>query len=214
VRRALEACGYDRSFERVAPEGPALTAVGAAVPGCDGIRIDRADNTVSLPAGVALDLGGVGKGLAADIVVRGLVERGARGACVAMGGDVRVAGRRGRGYGWTIEVEDPFDETRSLCSRTIVDGAIVTSTTRFRRWKRGDRTLHHIVDPVTAAPAARGVTAVIAEGDETWWAEGVAKAALVAGVADGLALLERLGVAGVIVTDEGIVHESTRWTQR
>ncbi len=214
VRRALEANGYDRTFSSVAPDGPALTATSVAAPGCDGIRIDRSECTVSVPDGVALDLGGVGKGLAADIVVTGLVERGAHGACVAMGGDVRVAGRRGRTYGWTIEVEDPFDESRALCSRTIVDGAIVTSTTRYRRWRRGDRELHHIIDPATGTPADRGVTAVIAEGDDAWWAEGVAKAALVAGVDDGLMLLERLGVAGVVVGDDGERYESTRWTRR
>ena len=56
--------------------------------------------------------------------------------------------------------------------------------------------MHHIIDPATGAPAERGVAAVIAEADEAWWAEGVAKAALVAGVGDGLALLERLGRRG------------------
>ena len=56
------------------------------------MRIDRDHNTVALPAGVQLDLGGIGKGLAADLVASGLVERGALGACVALGGDVRVAG--------------------------------------------------------------------------------------------------------------------------
>ena len=45
-----------------------------------------------------------------------------------------------------------------------------------------------------------------------WWAEGVAKAALVAGVDDGIALLERLGIAAVVVDDRGNRHETTYWT--
>jgi len=214
VRRALEASGYDRTFRRVAPTGPPLVEPRRAAPGCDGVRVDRLRSTVSIPAGVTLDLGGVGKGLAADLVATGLVGRGATGACVGLGGDVRVAGRGLDGGAWMIDVEDPFDDTRVLCSRTLADGAIVTSTTRFRRWTRGGEVLHHIIDPATGAPADRGVTAVVAVGDAAWWAEGMAKAALVAGVDDGIEMLERLGVAAVILDDHGDRHATARWTQQ
>ena len=213
IHRALEASGYDRTFRLVAPAGPALAEPPHAAPGCDGVRIDRRGCTVSLPAGVSLDLGGVGKGLAADLVATGLVERGASGACVGLGGDVRVAGRGPDGGAWVIEVEDPIDETRVLCSRTLLDSAIVTCTTRFRRWTRGGEMLHHIIDPATGASADRGATAVVAVGDAAWWAEGVAKAALVAGPGGGIALLERLGVAAVIVGDHGDRYATSRWAQ-
>lgn len=211
IRRALEANGYDRTFGCVPPNGPALTEPPLPAPGCDRIRLDRMNSTIAFPSGVTLDLGGVGKGLAADLVATGLVARGAAGACVGMGGDVRVAGRGPDGGAWSIEVEDPFDESRVLCTRRLDCNAIVTTTTRFRRWTRGDAVLHHIIDPVTGAPAARGVTAVIAEGDDAWWTEGVAKAALVAGVNDGLELLERLGVAAIIFDDDGDRHATASW---
>ena len=71
--------------------------------------------------------------------------------------------------------------------------------------------MHHIIDPATGEPADRGVVAVVAQADEAWWAEGVAKAALVAGVDAGLELLERLGVAAVVVDDDGRRHPTTRW---
>jgi thiamine biosynthesis lipoprotein len=213
VRRALEACGYDRTFRLVAPAGPALAQPPRPAPGCDGIRVDHAHSMISLPAGVALDLGGIGKGLAADLVATGLVARGAAGACVALGGDVRVAGRGPHGGAWTIEIEDPLDESKILFRRTLAGGAVVTSTTRFRRWTRGGTVLHHIIDPTTGTPAARGVTAVIASADAAWWAEGIAKAALVAGIDDGLELLERLGVAAVIVGDRGDHYATSYWAQ-
>ena len=168
-------------------------------------------STIELPAGVALDLGGVGKGLAADLVATGLVERGAVGACVGMGGDIRVAGRGPDEGGWPIEIEDPCDESRVLCTRRLTANAIVTTTTRFRRWSRGGVPLHHIIDPATGTSANGGVTAVVAEGDDAFWTEGVAKAALVAGVASGLELLERLGVAAVIIDDRGTGHETRYW---
>lgn len=71
--------------------------------------------------------------------------------------------------------------------------------------------MHHIIDPATGAPAEHGVVAVVAQADEAWWAEGVAKAALVAGVGAGLELLERLGVAALVFDTAGGRHPSTRW---
>jgi thiamine biosynthesis lipoprotein len=211
VRRALEAIGYDRTFRDVSPNGPEIADASHPVPGCAGLRVDRERSTVTIPAGVALDLGGIGKGLAADLVATGLIERGATGACVGLGGDVRVAGSPVEGETWPIRVEDPFDEAATLTTRGLLDEAIVTSTTRFRRWNRGTRTMHHIIDPATGEPADRGVVAVVAQADEAWWAEGVAKAALVAGVGAGLEMLERLGVAAVVFDTSGRRHPTTRW---
>jgi thiamine biosynthesis lipoprotein len=211
IRNALEELGYDRTFRAVAPDGPALAERATPAPGCDGIRIDRERATLLLPEGVGIDLGGIGKGLAADIVATGLVERGALGACVGLGGDVRVAGTPPAGEEWPIRVEDPFDEEGTLCTRRLRDAAIVTSTTRFRRWSRGGRQLHHLIDPATGEPTDNGVLAVVATAAEAWWAEGVAKAALVAGVDEGIALLERLGVAAVVVEVGGRRHPTAAW---
>src|SRR5262249_59958631 len=90
--------GYDQSFERV----PAVTAPGISDRrlGCAGIHVDEQVDVVRLPAGVGFDPGGIGKGYAADRVVGRLMSRGARGACVNVGGDIRVAGARARGRAW------------------------------------------------------------------------------------------------------------------
>jgi thiamine biosynthesis lipoprotein len=210
IRAALEACGYDRTFRLVAANGPPVPYTQAA-PGCDGVRVDHASCTVTLPLGVQLDLGGIGKGFAADVVATGLVERGAVGACVALGGDVRVAGSPADGTEWLVPIEDPLDESRLIGTRALVNQAVVTSTTRFRRWRRGEHLMHHLIDPAAGTPARTGVTAVVVQADEAWWAEGIAKAALVAGTEDGIDLLERLGVGAVIVEDDGTSHFTQGW---
>src|SRR5262249_18505013 len=107
----LVRAGYDRPFERLVPAGGVETeprpAPGTGAPGgrgepgrgewrarARGIEtIGRAGrHAVRLPAGVGFDPGGIGKGLAADMVVEELFARGAHGACVNVGGDVRVRG--------------------------------------------------------------------------------------------------------------------------
>ena len=115
VLRALEANGYDETFERVRARQPAARVLASAppgydplrvlaptwgsatpatapgpAPGCTGVVVDAHARTVTLPDGAGIDLGGIGKGYAADLVAGGLVARGAAAACVALGGDVRA----------------------------------------------------------------------------------------------------------------------------
>ncbi len=82
IRDALEDAGYDRSFELIAA-APAEHAAGPTpVPGFTRVEIDVDASRVMLPRDVRLDLGGVGKGLAADLVARGAIDRGVRTALV------------------------------------------------------------------------------------------------------------------------------------
>ena len=227
VLHALEAAGYDETFEavRARPQSrtvvrsapPGHTAIGVSVddllrgrsmpvPGCAGIVLDRDACTVMLPEGVGLDLGGIGKGAAADHLATGIVARGAGGACVAMGGDVRAAGATPGGAPWPIPVLDPFDDTRSMLTVPLGDAAVVTSTRLIHRWVHEGVPRHHLIDPATGHPADRGVAAVVVQAPTARWAECIAKAALVAGVPDGLALLRGHEASGWIVADDGLVH--------
>ncbi|MBM3658777.1 MAG: FAD:protein FMN transferase, partial [Actinobacteria bacterium] len=216
VLHALEALGYDAPFAEVrarrvdrpvvrsAPPGhPELRipAVSTApdlrpAPGCAGIVVDRAAATIALPAGVGLDLGGIGKGAAADRVADGLRARGVTSACIGMGGDIRAfgPGNGPAGQGWAITVDDPLDPSRAWFTHVIDDAAVVTSTDRIRRWERAGRAVHHLVDPTTGSSARTGLAAVVVAAPSCADAEVLAKAAFVAGPDAGRALCDRFGV--------------------
>ena len=205
VLDALEALGYDRTFSEVKAArwtGPLITR---EPPGFDAVHVDAAHATVQRRPGVRLDLGGIGKGLAADLVIDGLIDRGARAACISMGGDIRVGGEPPVPAGWSIPVEDPFAEGRVLFRWPLAGGAIVTSTTRFRRWRRGGTLHHHLIDPGTGRSARTGIAAVVVTAAEAWLAEGYAKAALVAGPAAGAEMLADAGLTGWMFSDDGVV---------
>jgi thiamine biosynthesis lipoprotein len=202
VLDALVAAGYDRSF-RDLPARRAVAAPSLPVPSPHGVLVDDDEGTITLPAGVHLDLGGVGKGLAADLVAGGLVALGAHGACVSVGGDVAVAGSPPVGRAWTIPVEDPSSPGQARWQVPLTSGAIAQSTTLLRFWEVGDRTAHHLIDPRAAAPADSGIVATVVVADEAWWAEGVAKAALIAGPVAGPTLIERLAPAGWLLRADG-----------
>ena len=202
VLPALVAAGYDRTFTAIAATGPTPVEgakIPAPTPGCAEVEVDVDAGTVRLPAGVQLDLGGIGKGHAADIVAHELLASGAAGACVNLGGDVRVTGSPPDGAAWTIAVEHPL-EGASIVTLALADGAVATSTTAYRRW--GDEA-HHLIDPATGLPARTDLLAVSVVAGEAAWAEVIAKAALLAGLDGAPAVIGDLGLTGLLVDVDG-----------
>ena len=208
VLAALRAAGYDRDFDAVARTGTDVHEP-APVPGCADIELDSLVSAVRLPPGVALDLGGIGKGSAADAVSAELLDAavpGVRGVLVNLGGDLRARGEAPVPHGWVVEVDDPLGTGRTGLL-AFVEGAIATSTKLRRAWTRGERSLHHLIDPRTGEPAESGLASVTVVAGEAWRAEVLAKAAFVGGRDDGARLVEAAGATGLLVTDDGEVVE-------
>jgi thiamine biosynthesis lipoprotein len=204
VLGALVAAGYDRSFELVGAGAPVgRTSVAAPPPGCSGIVLDRALRAVTLPPGVTLDLGGVGKGHTADRVACELVPRGATGACVNVGGDLRVIGDGpGETATWNVSVDVVDDGHVDALVALPAGAGLATSTTRRRRWATMDGEAHHVIDPSTGAPAATDVASATVVAGDAAWAEIVATALLVRGTA-AADVLSRTGTAALVTTTGG-----------
>jgi FAD:protein FMN transferase len=211
---ALEGLGYDRSWTLLAggQKGPP-TPPGCPrpAPGCAGIVIDDEEGTVTLPAGVALDPGGIGKGLAADLATAAMLGAGAKGACVNLAGDVRA---RGAGVGpadtpWLIGVEHPVlaGEVLATIRLPVGGGAVASSSVLVRRWADGR---HHVIDPQDGRPSTSEVVAATVVADRGVWADAATKIALVcARHQQALAELEELGVAALLVlADNRVVPTS------
>ncbi|MGE0309476.1 MAG: FAD:protein FMN transferase, partial [Acidimicrobiia bacterium] len=199
---SMIAMGYDRTFTAIEPRASAATTL-RRTPGCGSIRVDRGLRAVGLPAGVSIDPGGIGKGLAADIVAGELLDRGALAVCVSVGGDVRAAHRPDAAHPWRIGLADPSDPTRLFGVASLAVGAVVTSSTLTRRWSLGDEMVHHVIDPRTGAPMRSDLVAVTVVAGEAWWAEVLAKWVLAAGETAGIELLERRGATGLVVRSDG-----------
>ncbi|HEY6533868.1 MAG TPA: FAD:protein FMN transferase [Acidimicrobiales bacterium] len=223
VHDAMVASGYDRSFELlvgadrapgqdrgVDPEvdpGLELERRTLAAPGAGGIEVDPRIGLVVLPEGVRLDLGGIGKGRAGDLVLASLLDGGATGACVDLGGDVAVGGQAVDGTDdWVIAVDDPFEPGRDLVLLRLAVGAVTTSARTRRRWIGATGAAHHLIDPATGAPAASGLSAVTVIAGSAVAGEVHAKAVMVAGPSRGRALLESAGLCGLLVLDDGSVE--------
>ena len=198
--------GYDRSFDEL---GPAPAGGESPLTGGAGrIEIEAARSRVRLPAGTGFDPGGIGKGLAADLVVTDLLETGAAGACVNLGGDLRVTGTPPSGQAWTVAVEHPW-APQPLALVGLDDGAVATSTSLRRQWQAGGQTRHHLIDPWTGLPSESDLTLASVVAARAWAAEVLAKAVLLRGSAGAFDLIDGLGAEALAVDTGGRIMASS-----
>jgi thiamine biosynthesis lipoprotein len=185
VHDALVGAGYDRTFDELQPDAGAAAATAPACGG--GVAIDG--NRIELEPGFRLDLGGIGKGFAAERVATTLALKGP--CLVSAGGDVAVRGVPTEGT-WAIEV----DEHLTL---GLTRGGLATSGRDRRHWRRGGADQHHLIDPATGRPAVTDLLRVTAIGSDAVEAEVLAKELFFAGSAEAL---ER-DVPAVLITVDG-----------
>jgi thiamine biosynthesis lipoprotein len=207
ILAALEAAGYDRSFD-----DPAPAIAGAPLPAHAGdwraIKLDRQAHTVTLPAGVRLDLGGVAKGWAADQAARRLAKAGP--ALVDAGGDISVSGPMADRSPWPIAIANPFAPEESF-GLLLAQGAVATSGRDYRRWMRGGVEQNHIIAPRSGRPAQTDILSATIVAPDSALAEIAAKVALILGSRAGLAWLDaRPTLAGLLVLENGRILRSRR----
>jgi thiamine biosynthesis lipoprotein len=175
------------------------------------IHINRESQTVLLgQEGMQIDVGGIGKGLAADFAVQKMKEQGATAGVVAVSGDIKTFGRLPEGQRFIFGIQHPRKEQGILMARIELENEAVSTAGDYQRFfmKDGVR-YHHILDPHTLKPSWRSqsVTVLAKEGV---MADGLDTGIFVMGPQEGLALLERLpGVEGVIVGEDGRVWVSS-----
>jgi thiamine biosynthesis lipoprotein len=204
----LEAAGYASSR---ADETPAAIADALAVaperrparPRPDSrwaeISVDAAGGAVNRPAGVRIDTGGSGKGLAADLAAERL--GGYATFVVDAGGDLRIGGRRPLER--LVRIDHPIEDEPAH-EFMLARGAIATSGIKTRLWREGDGFAHHLLDPSTGEPAWTGVIQATSLGATALEAETLAKMAFLAGPAAAGRVLAEQG--GLIVRDDGSVE--------
>jgi thiamine biosynthesis lipoprotein len=206
----IEAAGYTASGE--IPAVPLRDALAEAPlrrpaspsPESDWRRfeVDDVSGTISRPPGAGFDTGGIGKGLAADLITTRL--RGFPRFVVDCGGDVRIGGAGALVDPYDVLVEHPITGERVYALR-LGRGGIATSGLNVRIWRGDDgRCRHHLLDPSTGEPAWTGLVGATALGDTAVEAETLAKAALLSGPDGGHDVLAALG--GLLVHDDGRVE--------
>jgi thiamine biosynthesis lipoprotein len=182
---AIERAGYDSHMEgdgiplslalSLAPQRRPATGDPAAR--WRQIRMDPSTGTVTRPPGLALDPGGIAKGVFADELASMLsgFDAFALDCC----GDIRLGGTSQ--VPREVSVKSPFDNA-ALTILSVAEGGVATSGIGRRSWLMNDgRPAHHLLDPGTGRPAFTGVVQATALAPTATEAEILAKAALLSG---------------------------------
>jgi thiamine biosynthesis lipoprotein len=172
------------------------------------VKVSAADNTVDLPTGMKIGLGGIAKGYGVDRAMKILMDHGIRNALVDAGGDMKILGKK-FGEPWEIAIKHPRRKERALAVLNLNNTCLVTSGDYERFFEYDGKRYHHIIDPRTGYPAEGCMSAsVVAPNAE--YADALATSMCVLGPEKGLKLIERLpGVQAVLVGMNGEVHVSS-----
>ncbi len=168
------------------------------------IQIDKKAQTIYLPQkGMHIDVGGIGKGYAADLAVGEMKRVGAMGGVVALSGDIKTFGVLPDGQGFPVGIKHPRQDDAVVAIIDLNDEAISTAGDYERFFERDGIRYHHILDPHTLQPA-RGCQSVTVLAKEGIMADGLDTAIFVLGPEKGMELVERLpGIEAIMIDREG-----------
>jgi thiamine biosynthesis lipoprotein len=152
------------------------------------------------PGGVALDLSGIAKGFAVDLVAEELVRLGVPSFLVEIGGELRGQGVKPDLSPWWVALERPPGGEALPETVVALHGLAIATSGDYRRFRSDDAGVcAHTLDPRTAAPVRNGIAAVTVIGRTCMEADALATALTVLGVEDGLELARRHDIAALLV---------------
>jgi thiamine biosynthesis lipoprotein len=175
------------------------------------IALDESAGTVFLKQeGMQIDVGGIGKGFTADLVVDVMQAAGATAGVVALSGDIKTFGRMPDQERFVFGIQHPRKQQGEILGRIELENEAVSTAGDYQRFimKDGIR-YHHILDPATLQPA-RGCQSVTIIAKDGVMADGLDTGIFVMGPEKGMALIESLpDVEGVIVDQHGRISISS-----
>ena len=196
----LTAWGFTTDSKQV-PSQQRITRLLEQV-GYDRIRLNGTELTV--PDGMELDLGAVGKGYTADLVTEILRRHGVTSALISLGGNIQAIGSRPDGSDWRLGIRAPW-ESGNLGVLTVSDAAVVTSGGYENYFDDEQGNIYwHILDPSTGYPADSGLQSVTIVGREGRMCDALSTALFVMGAQSAEQYWrENGGFEMLLVTDSG-----------
>jgi len=173
------------------------------------VKLDQTAGTIYLEQrGMAIDLGGIAKGYAADEAERVLANAGVRHAILDFGGNIVVMGSKPDGSPWRIGIQTPFADRGSYLGIVKAsEMSVVTSGPYERYFIKNGVVYHHILDPKTGYPVEDHLTSTTIYSDVSMVGDGLSTSVFVMGLQDGYALVSHMkGIEAIFVTDSGKVY--------
>lgn len=157
-------------------------------------------------AGMAVDLGGIAKGYAADRVAELLRAEGVTSGFFSLGGNLMSIGRKTEGEPWKAAVVNPLDTEDYVGMLEFSDCAVVTSGGYQRFFEKDGKRYHHIIDPATGYPAESGLQAVVIVCENATRADALSTALFVMGLDDAVSFWrEKNDFEAIFIMDNEVI---------
>lgn len=181
IKQALECVGYD--------------------------KVDLDGNSISIPDGTAIDLGGAGKGYTSDRIAELLKSENVNSGIISLGGNVQAIGRKPDGSLWTVGIADPLDKSGYIGTLKVIDKAVITSGSYQRYFEYDGKIYHHIIDPETGVSAESGLLSVTVISESGIKADCLSTALFVLGLDKSIELWKNSSdFEAVFVDDDGVIY--------
>lgn len=190
---------------------PDIDEIAGAVELVDQTRMEINGNTVRLPAGMMIDLGGIAKGYIADRVKALLEEQGVKHAILSFGGNIVGIGVKPDGTEWKVGIQDIDKKTGEymLVSKNT-GGSTVTSGIYERGFDLDGVRYHHLLSTENGWPVQNELASVTIFSESSMEGDALSTAAFVLGTEEGLKLIESLeGIEAVFISRDRTVTYSS-----
>jgi len=177
----------------------------------NSVILNIEDKTVFLPLqGMALDLGAIAKGYAADEMYRILDENKVNSAVINLGGNILVKGRKVDNTPWRVGVQNPFDTRGAYIGVvSISDQTVVTSGIYERFFELDGQRYHHILNPATGYPVNNNLASVTIITSKSIDADAYSTVLFASGLEAGLELANGSNeIMAIFVTKDKKVYVS------
>lgn len=185
---------------------PAPEAVAEALRHVDYRNIELlANHQARLKNGAQVDLGGIGKGYATDVVAG---MRAGYPMLAALGGNIGAYGENpgSKDGTWSIGLANPEQSAGYLAKITVRDESVVTSGDYERYFEQNGVRYHHIFDPKTGYPAQSSLRAVTVVDRSSTRADAMTTALFVMGLDKGLAFCAAQDIEAVFITNDHKIY--------
>lgn len=190
---------------------PSQSEIDSVLPLIDynNIILDEATQSVFLKEPhMLIDLGGIGKGYAADEVASLLRSEGVEHAIIDLGGNIYTLGNKPGNKLWSIGIQDPTHERGNTIGYiTVANKSVVTSGIYERYLEENGIKYHHILDPETGYPFENNIAGVTIISEYSTDGDAISTSVFSKGIEEGLRFVESLdGIDAIFISKDGKIY--------
>lgn len=180
--------------------------------GYQGIELDPTEQRARKLEPRALDLSGIAKGHATDVVADMIEAAGIESYLVEIGGELRINGKKPDGTGWRIAIETPDSRQGFYRILELSSGAMATSGDYRNYFEEAGVRYSHTINPATGLPIDNNLASVTVLTQSSAMADAYATVFMVLGVEQSLVLADRLEMSLFVIerTEDGFKASQSR----